>query len=58
MKGATEEELVQATDNLRRYLKAMYALYRALQVEDAGPDSPQSGGDGRFTLGAEQPPQL
>jgi len=31
MKNATQEELKEATENLRRYLKAMFALYRELE---------------------------
>ena len=39
MPGATEAELLEATETLRRYLKAMYALYRELEAQGAERDS-------------------
>lgn len=58
MRGATEADLLQATDNLRCYLKVMYALFRELESEKARSDSHESAGDVRFEEGADQPPQL
>lgn len=58
MKGATEEELVAAADNLRRYLKVMYTLFRELEAEKARGDSLEFVSDDRLKKGADQPPRL
>lgn len=52
LKGATKEELQQATDNLRRYLKAAYAVYLKIEERRSRTDSPESRADVRFQDGS------
>jgi site-specific DNA recombinase len=52
LKGATEEQLRQATDNLRRYIKAAYAVYLKVDERRSHADSPESRGDDRFRDGS------
>jgi DNA invertase Pin-like site-specific DNA recombinase len=39
MKGASQEELLEATENLTRYLKALYAMFLRAEMEKAKTDS-------------------
>lgn len=36
MPGATEEELQEATENLRAYLAVAYRIFRRLEAEKSG----------------------
>lgn len=61
MKDATEEELVQASENLRRYVRALYATFLRMEAEQDATvrrDSCDSDGHDRFQLGAPSPPLL
>lgn len=57
MNGATEDELVQATDNLRQYLRVMYKLFRELEAASASGDSSEFDSNGRFEMGTDRSPQ-
>lgn len=46
MKDASEHELLEATDRLQRYLKAMYAIF--LKLEEEGADSVELESHDRF----------
>ena len=56
MPSASEEELLRATNNLRRYLSVMYRLFRELEAEQARADSHQTMLDDRFQSGGNNPP--
>ncbi|TAJ36856.1 MAG: hypothetical protein EPO55_20235 [Reyranella sp.] len=56
MPSASEQDLLRATNNLRRYLSVMYRLFRELEVEQARADSHRPMLDDRFQSGGDNPP--
>jgi len=55
MRGATKEELLEATSRLRRYLKAMYGIYVQLAEQKAAGDSEQTKMHGRLPTDSADP---
>lgn len=53
MPDATEDEIVEASENLRRYLLIMYDIF--LEREAALADSPDNAGDDRVELDGASP---
>lgn len=51
MPNASEEEIAQAADNLRAYLKVLYRIYLARRAKTRAVDSSNSASHGRFTPG-------
>lgn len=51
MKGATEEDIRQASENLRGYVQALYATFRRMQAEQVHSDSADPETRARFQVG-------
>jgi site-specific DNA recombinase len=56
MKDASEEELLQGTENLRRYFKALYAVYLKIEEQKSRGDSVDRKSHDRFQMGGEKRP--
>lgn len=55
MKGASEEQILEASENLRGYLRAMYAIYLRQERARRERDSRASNAHGRFSRSGGQP---
>lgn len=58
MPSGTEEEILEASENLRAYLNALYNIYLAQEAGSSAADSPEQEGHDRFTNKGAMPPQL
>lgn len=56
MPNASEEEIIQAAENLRAYLKVLYGIF--LEREAKADDSDQNSKYDRFQDGGPNPPDL
>lgn len=52
LNGASEDQLLLATENLRRFLKAAYTVYLKIEEQQSQIDSPKFKGDDRFEGGS------
>jgi len=55
MSGASEEELLAATENLKAYLRALYALSQSIEIDESA-DSSTLAPHGRFNDTGVVPP--
>ena len=55
MSGASEEELLAATENLKAYLRALYALAQSIEIDERA-DSSALAPHGRFNDNGHGPP--
>jgi hypothetical protein len=58
MPNATEEEIVQASENLRAYLNVLYDIFLEREAKQRAYDSQPESGYGRFKKRGALPPHI
>lgn len=58
MPGATKEEIIEASENLRSYLKILYGIFLEREAMQRAEDSRREGGHGRFATDGVTPPNV
>lgn len=58
MPEASEEEVVEASENLRAYLNVLYDIFLEREAKRRVDDSRREGGHGRFATDGVTPPNV